>query len=117
MARSPDSEKGSVMKYQTSGATTRDWIAATKNMKVSASVESYSQDGAYAPQAGGGASSRTRPNLDQLIERARKHKMTGEEREAQIRSFAYGNTHMENDKITREDIDRAAIFLKETRSH
>jgi hypothetical protein len=46
-------------------------------------------------------------HLEDLIELARKHKMTAEEQDAQIRSFAYGNTHFENPAITREDIDNA----------
>ena len=45
--------------------------------------------------------------LERLIELARRHKTTPEEREAQVRSFAYGNTHLENPTITKEDIDDA----------
>ena len=41
--------------------------------------------------------------------------MTPEEQEAQIQSFAYGNTHLENDSITREDIRQAAESLKAER--
>jgi hypothetical protein len=37
--------------------------------------------------------------------------MTDEEKEAQRRSFAYGNLAIENPDITREDIDRAAERL------
>jgi hypothetical protein len=47
--------------------------------------------------------------LDELIEIAKKIKMTPEQQTEQRRSFAYGNTHIENDRITREliaDIDR-----------
>ena len=47
-------------------------------------------------------------NLKELIEMARRHQVTPEEREAQVRSFAYGNTHFENQTITKEDIDKAA---------
>ena len=50
--------------------------------------------------------------LQQLIELARRHEITSEEHDAQVRSFAYGNTHFENDTITREDIDRAIDALK-----
>lgn len=53
--------------------------------------------------------------LQQLIDRARQHKMTEAEREAQIRSFAYGNTHFENQTITRQDIDRAAQSVRAQR--
>ena len=54
-------------------------------------------------------------DLQELIERARRHKVTEEEREAQIRSFAYGNTHFENQTITREDIDEAARSVQAQR--
>jgi hypothetical protein len=50
-------------------------------------------------------------NLELLIEMARKHEMTPNERDAQVRSFAYGNTHFENATITREDVDRAVDTL------
>jgi len=52
--------------------------------------------------------------LDVLIERARKHKISADEHAAQVRSFAYGNTHFENEAITREDIDRAVESLSST---
>jgi hypothetical protein len=48
------------------------------------------------------------PELEELIERARHHVVTDEEREQHRRSFAYGNCHLANESITREDIDRAA---------
>jgi len=41
-------------------------------------------------------------DLQELIERARKIEMTPEQVVEQRRSFAYGNTHIENDRITRE---------------
>jgi hypothetical protein len=50
-------------------------------------------------------------DLELLIELARKHQMTAAECDAQIRSFAYGNTHFENESITREDVDRAVTSL------
>jgi hypothetical protein len=40
--------------------------------------------------------------LQELIDRARKIEMTPEQLRDQRRSFAYGNTHIENDRITRE---------------
>ena len=40
-------------------------------------------------------------------------KMTPEEKEAQRRSFAYGNVHLSNGHITREMIDKAAKEMKE----
>jgi hypothetical protein len=50
-----------------------------------------------------------KPDLELLVllERAKSHIMTADEREAQRRSFAYGNMAFDAD-ITREDIDRAA---------
>jgi hypothetical protein len=47
--------------------------------------------------------------LEDLVERARKITMTPSQIAAQRRSFAYGNTHIENDRFTREmieDLDR-----------
>jgi hypothetical protein len=47
--------------------------------------------------------------LQELIEKSRKIEMTPEQAAAQRRSFAYGNTHIENDRITREliaDLDK-----------
>lgn len=41
-------------------------------------------------------------DLQELVERARKIEMTPEQVGEQRRSFAYGNTHIENERITRE---------------
>ena len=49
--------------------------------------------------------------LKALSERARTVQMTPKEQEKQRRSFAYGNTKIENDRITRETIDREADSL------
>jgi len=46
-----------------------------------------------------------------LIEMARRHEITNDEHEAQVRSFTYGNTHFENEDITRADVDRAVDSL------
>ena len=46
--------------------------------------------------------------LEFLLEKAKKIKMTDAQKEEQRRSFAYGNTKIENDLITREMIDKAA---------
>jgi hypothetical protein len=51
-------------------------------------------------------------DLEYLIEEAKKHRLTEEERDAQIRSFTYGNTHLENASITRADVDKAVDSLK-----
>jgi hypothetical protein len=50
--------------------------------------------------------------LEKLLEAARKVEMTERDREEQRRSFAYGNTKIENDRITREMIDEAADELR-----
>lgn len=46
--------------------------------------------------------------LKTLIEAARKAPQTKSDLEVQRRSFAYGNTHFENNKITREMVNRIA---------
>ena len=45
--------------------------------------------------------------LESLVERARKVEMTPSELREQRRSFVYGNTHIENDAITREMVAEA----------
>lgn len=45
---------------------------------------------------------------DDLIQRAKALKMNPEQAEVQRRSFAYGNAKAENDRVTREMVDRAA---------
>lgn len=50
-------------------------------------------------------------NLEILIETARRIVPTPEEKEEQRRSFAYGNTKIENSRITREMVDQAADAL------
>lgn len=52
-------------------------------------------------------------SLEQLIDAARNREFAPEEREAQRRSFAYGNTNIENSRITRETIDEQAELLKQ----
>jgi len=47
-----------------------------------------------------------------LIEMARTVQMTAPDQEEQRRSFAYGNTKIENDRITREMVDQEAEALK-----
>jgi hypothetical protein len=49
--------------------------------------------------------------LKKLLEAAKTAKPTPEQREAQRRSFVYGNTHFENELITREMVDREAEKL------
>jgi len=52
--------------------------------------------------------------LATLIERARSVRMSPTEAEEQRRSFAYGNTKIENARITRKMIDEQAEALKRT---
>jgi hypothetical protein len=51
-------------------------------------------------------------DLDQLIEAARTAEFTAVQREEQRRSFAYGNTKIENPRITRQTIDEQAAELE-----
>jgi hypothetical protein len=56
------------------------------------------------------------PNdLQKLIDAARQRDFSLAEREEQRRSFAYGNTKIENSRITRETVDRQAEILRTQR--
>ncbi len=50
-------------------------------------------------------------DLQKLIAAARVRNFSPADREAQRRSFAYGNTRIENPRITRETVDRQAEEL------
>lgn len=50
--------------------------------------------------------------LTKLIERARAVIMNGEQKEEQRRSFAYGNTRIENELITRQMVNEQAEAQK-----
>lgn len=50
--------------------------------------------------------------LDKLVAAARLVTMTPQQQEAQRRSFAYGNTNIENSRVTREVIERAAKTIE-----
>jgi hypothetical protein len=50
-------------------------------------------------------------HLQELVEAARRTSFPSEEREAQRRSFAYGNTNIENELITRKMVDEQAEAL------
>lgn len=54
--------------------------------------------------------------LDALIEKARGVKMSPEQREEQRRSFAYGNSKIENQRITRSSIDQEAQKLDQEKN-
>ncbi|MBS7544358.1 hypothetical protein [Ancylobacter oerskovii] len=49
--------------------------------------------------------------LKKLIEAAKRVEPSPEHREEQRRSFAYGNTHFENSRITREMVNEQAEKL------
>ena len=55
-------------------------------------------------------------HLQELINAARLRPFSEDEREAQRRSFAYGNTHIENERVTREMVDEQAEVLKQETS-
>lgn len=50
--------------------------------------------------------------LTRLIEAARRHPFSDEEKQAQRRSFAYGNAKIENDHVTWEMIVEADEKIK-----
>lgn len=52
--------------------------------------------------------------LNELLERAKSVKASPEQKEEQRRSFAYGNTNIENSRITRETVDQEADELKKS---
>jgi hypothetical protein len=54
-------------------------------------------------------------NLKELLEKTKGVKASPEEKEEQRRSFAYGNTNIENPRITRETVDQEAEELKKAR--
>jgi len=51
-------------------------------------------------------------NLNELVEKAKHVKASAEQKEEQRRSFAYGNTNIENPRITRQTVDQEAEKLK-----
>lgn len=50
--------------------------------------------------------------LSGLLAAAKKVKPSSEQNEEQRRSFAYGNTNIENPQITRQTVDKEAEELK-----
>jgi len=50
--------------------------------------------------------------LKRLIDEAKKIPISSPDAERQRRSFAYGNTKFENERITRVTVDKAAEELK-----
>lgn len=53
--------------------------------------------------------------LQKLIAASRGKTMSDDQKEAQRRSFAYGNAHIENDHVTRQMIDEAAEKIGKAR--
>jgi hypothetical protein len=53
-------------------------------------------------------------NLAKLLTANLTREMTPEQKEAQRRSFVYGNTKIENEAITRDTVDKAAEQLSST---
>jgi hypothetical protein len=51
-------------------------------------------------------------DLNELPEAAKKAEISAAQQEEQRRSFAYGNTRIENPRITRQTIDDEADRLK-----
>jgi len=51
-------------------------------------------------------------HLQILVDAARTRSISDDERQAQRRSFAYGNTRIENGRITREMVDEQDELLK-----
>lgn len=50
-------------------------------------------------------------HLQKLIDASRGRSMSESEKEAQRRSFAYGNAHIENARVTRAMVNEAADKL------
>jgi hypothetical protein len=50
--------------------------------------------------------------LQELLDEARKNVSTPQDKEEQRRSFVYGNTKIENSRITRETVDQEAESLR-----
>ncbi len=50
-------------------------------------------------------------SLDELIALARSFQMTPEQQDQQRKSFVYGNTNIENARVTRDTVDKAALIV------
>ena len=55
--------------------------------------------------------------LKKLIDATKTLEQSAGQREQQRRSFVYGNTKFENDRITREMVDRQAELLDQNAEH
>jgi len=52
-------------------------------------------------------------HLDKLVEAAKRVKLSRRDQEEQRRSFAFGNANIENQRVTRETVDREAEALEQ----
>ena len=50
--------------------------------------------------------------LAELVRRSKEWPVSDSDNEEQRRSFAYGNTHFENERITRDTVNKAAESMK-----
>jgi hypothetical protein len=55
--------------------------------------------------------------LKALVDRARNARLTHDHKEEQRRSFAFGNTNIENELITREMVENEADALDASKQH
>lgn len=55
----------------------------------------------------------TAPELQKLLDEAKNCELSSYEKEEQRRSFAFGNTNIENPRITRDTVNQEAESLKE----
>lgn len=55
-------------------------------------------------------------HLAQLLKQAKSVEMSAEEKEAQRRSFAFGNANIENSRVTKAMVDRQADLMAAKRS-
>lgn len=53
--------------------------------------------------------------LQELVDRTRKIEMTENQLREQRRSFAYGNTHIENERITREMVAEIEARIEQSK--
>jgi len=54
----------------------------------------------------------TATELQQLLDAAKKVEITPEQKEEQRRSFAFGNTNIENPRVTRKTVNEEAEALR-----
>ena len=82
-------------------AASNDGIKIALNCTVSAPLGDEKENGVVMSD-----------EINRLLEMARRVEMTPAQAEEQRRSFAYGNTKIENDSITWDSVNQAAEELK-----